>query len=169
VDSGTYHVRYSGGQWVDGCSDGIPGNIIHFNHLPPGVTFNDMVSILSDPWFMPATIGCVTPPVDPCANSIHYITPLIQLPSGYCVILEVRCCDGLIDGNYKVVDCYDPNTILGGGHYRIEYHGIPNPSMGDLKVPGNWQWLGSGTLPMGMDFNDLLDVVSSPLFDPCLQ
>jgi hypothetical protein len=148
-NSGTYHIENQCNSWVWGC-----GGVCFPGHL--GITLVDLLGLVNDPSF-PVNC-CSTSTGGPC----DYIRPVIQLPSGACVTVEIECCNGEISGWFDVVDCETGNTLW-KGDFCATYQGpLDNPN--EFNNPNNWVWCGSSDAPSG-----ILETLAHAWLVPCLQ
>jgi hypothetical protein len=149
ISRGTFHVVKQGNNWVWGYIPSFP--------LPSGVSYNDLLGILTDSWFTPCC-GTGTGTGGPCGP----IRPVIKLPSGKCVTVDITCCNGEINGSFEEVDCNTGNPIK-TGLFCAKYQGDPN-NPNEFNDPNKWSWCGDLNHP-----SDILEVLKNTWLVPCFQ
>jgi hypothetical protein len=154
VITGTYHAAYLNGNWV---LSPPPCNGSCLPSLPSGVSYNDLLAILTDPWFTPCCGSSTGGGGGPCSP----IRPVITLPSGICVTVEIECCNGTIGGWFEEVDCNTGNTLW-KGDFCATYQG-PSDNPNEFNNPDNWSWCGSSNAP-----SDILETLRNTWLVPCL-
>jgi hypothetical protein len=134
---------------------------------PPGISLNDLIDLLSDPWFAPCCGGGSSDGSDGSdgtnsgnCDPIHIET---TLTSGECIILDIVCCNGTINGNFEVVSC-TAGSSMNGGAFCATYQGPPNDP-NEFTNPNNWVWCGDTSAP-----SNILEILANATWlVPCLQ
>jgi hypothetical protein len=121
-----------------------------------GIPLNELLGLVNDPNF---PVNCCGAGGSGTCNSVR---PAIKLSSGECVIVDIECCNGKIEGSFDVVDCNTGNPIQ-TGYFCATYQG-PTDNPDEFNNLGHWHWCGDSNHPAG-----ILEVLENTWLVPCLQ